>query len=99
MSDNIDRRDFLKRAGAWALAIGTASLTGCSFRPSGPAEGSAGMETREAPKNGGKVSLLGYGCMRFTKKGNSADLDKAEKEVMKLDFDKRISASIHNHHH
>ena len=24
---------------------------------------------------------------------------KAEKEVMKLDFDKRISASIHNHHH
>ena len=27
MSDNIDRRDFLKRAGAGALAIGTASLT------------------------------------------------------------------------
>lgn len=24
---------------------------------------------------------------------------KAEKEVIKLDFDKRISASIHNHHH
>ena len=24
---------------------------------------------------------------------------KAEKEVMKLNFDKRISASIHNHHH
>ena len=24
---------------------------------------------------------------------------KAEKEVRKLDFDKRISASIHNHHH
>ena len=24
---------------------------------------------------------------------------KAEKEVLKLDFDKRISASIHNHHH
>ena len=33
-------------------------------------------------KNGNEISVLGYGCMRFTKKGNSADLDKAEKEVM-----------------
>lgn len=28
------------------------------------------------------VSILGYGCMRFTKKGGSIDIDKAEKEVM-----------------
>lgn len=28
------------------------------------------------------VSILGYGCMRFTKKGTEIDLDKAEKEVM-----------------
>ena len=33
-------------------------------------------------KYGNDISALGYGCMRFTKKGNSADLDKAEKEVM-----------------
>ena len=33
-------------------------------------------------RNGEPVSLLGYGCMRFTKKGNSIDYDKAEKEVM-----------------
>ncbi len=33
-------------------------------------------------KNGNPISLLGYGCMRFTKKGNGIDLDKAEKEVM-----------------
>ena len=26
--------------------------------------------------------MLGYGCMRFTKKGNSIDIDKAEKELM-----------------
>lgn len=26
--------------------------------------------------------MLGYGCMRFTKKGGSVDLDKAEREVM-----------------
>lgn len=33
-------------------------------------------------KNGTQISILGYGCMRFTKKGGSIDLDKAEKEVM-----------------
>lgn len=33
-------------------------------------------------KHGNDLSILGYGCMRFTKKGNSIDLDKAEKEIM-----------------
>ncbi len=33
-------------------------------------------------KKGNDISLLGYGCMRFTKKGGSIDIDKAEKEVM-----------------
>ena len=33
-------------------------------------------------KYGNDISVLGYGCMRFTKKGNSIDLDKAEKEIM-----------------
>ena len=38
-------------------------------------------------KYGNDISALGYGCMRFTKKGNSADLDKAEKEVIAIDKD------------
>lgn len=33
-------------------------------------------------KYGNPISILGYGCMRFTKRGNSFDIDKAEKEVM-----------------
>ncbi len=33
-------------------------------------------------KKGNDISVLGYGCMRFTKNGNSTDIDKAEKEVM-----------------
>ena len=33
-------------------------------------------------KNGVEISQLGYGCMRFTKKGGSIDYAKAEKEVM-----------------
>lgn len=34
-------------------------------------------------KNGNQISQLGYGCMRFTKKGNSIDFDKAEKELLR----------------
>ncbi len=33
-------------------------------------------------KNGDNWSVLGYGCMRFTKSGTSIDLDKAEQELM-----------------
>ena len=33
-------------------------------------------------KYGNDISILGYGCMRFTQKAGKTDLDKAEKEVM-----------------
>lgn len=33
-------------------------------------------------KKGEKLSQLGYGCMRFSKKGTAIDLDKTEKEIM-----------------
>ena len=33
-------------------------------------------------KHGNELSVLGYGCMRFTRKGNGIDVDKAEKELM-----------------
>lgn len=33
-------------------------------------------------RKGNEISQLGFGCMRFTKKGNSFDFAKAEKEVM-----------------
>ena len=34
-------------------------------------------------KQGTPISQLGFGCMRFTKKGGSIDYDKAEREVMR----------------
>ena len=43
--------------------------------------GDRGMKYRK-DKYGNELSQLGYGCMRFTKKGNSIDYEKAEKEVM-----------------
>lgn len=33
-------------------------------------------------KNGDNWSVLGYGCMRFTKNGTAIDLEKAEKELL-----------------
>ncbi len=39
------------------------------------------MEYRR-DRSGEQISQLGYGCMRFTKKGNSIDFEKAESEVM-----------------
>ena len=33
-------------------------------------------------KYGKDISILGYGCMRFSKKGNSINLEKAEEEIM-----------------
>ena len=33
-------------------------------------------------RNGNDLSILGYGCMRFTRKGNGLDIAKAEKELM-----------------
>ena len=39
------------------------------------------MQYRE-DKHGNKLSILGYGCMRFTKTAGIIDLEKAEKEIM-----------------
>lgn len=39
------------------------------------------MQYREG-KYQNRISILGYGCMRFTKKGGRIDIDKAEKELM-----------------
>lgn len=34
-------------------------------------------------KNGTEISILGYGCMRLTKKGRSVDIDKAREEILR----------------
>ncbi|MBQ3794212.1 MAG: aldo/keto reductase [Lachnospiraceae bacterium] len=40
------------------------------------------MEYRKS-KTGEQLSILGYGCMRFTTKAGSIDIDKTEKELLK----------------
>ena len=59
----MDRRDFLKISGAGAVALGTAA---CAPKKNAPAaEEPEEMVIRTNPRNGDRVSLLGYGCMRW----------------------------------
>ena len=40
------------------------------------------MNYRSNSKNGDKLSILGYGCMRFPKKGNSVDEERTERQII-----------------
>lgn len=80
MKDNMDRRSFLKRLGLGASVTGLA-LAGCNSsdnkvtgdRTTSAAPPKGKMTYRTNPKTGEKVSLLGYGCMRWpTVSGDSA---------------------------
>ena len=64
---DISRREFIKTAGAGALAMGAAMACGTDKgnKQSGRTEVSEGMPLRTNPNSGDKVSLLGYGCMRW----------------------------------
>lgn len=74
---DIPRREFLKRLTFGSAAIAAATLPGCESK-NNPLTGShiseAGdvptdrMTYRTNPKNGDKVSVLGYGCMRWPTK-------------------------------
>ena len=44
-------------------------------------------------RNGNELSILGYGCMRFTRKGGGIDVDKAERELRPLPYKIAISAA------
>ena len=33
-------------------------------------------------KHGEELSILGYGCMRFSRKGSGVDIDKTEQELL-----------------
>lgn len=59
----MDRRDFIKISGASALTL---AATGCKpGNTTGTDKGTEQMEYRINPATGDKVSLLGFGCMRW----------------------------------
>ena len=96
MKKNIDRRDFLKVSGATAA---TAALASCGIQ-GGSADGevdymghhegpipSDKMTYRTNPKQGDKVSLLGYGWMRLptVKDGSARTQENANGDAMDQD--------------
>ena len=71
-NNNIDRREFLKRTGTAAMVMGgLGAVAGCKGSGAGAAESAAGTATsgemtyRTNSVRGDKVSILGYGCMRW----------------------------------
>ncbi|MCH5242381.1 MAG: aldo/keto reductase [Muribaculaceae bacterium] len=90
--ENIDRRSFLKRLGLGASAAGL-TLAGCGNSGKKIIDGGGSnnsepgeMTYRINPTTGDKVSILGYGCMRWpwkeTKDGEKEEID--QEEVNKL---------------
>lgn len=86
--NNITRRQFLQRLGLASATVGAASLAGCSSG-SNPVTGTGltaaqpiptdKMTFRLNPKTRQKVSLLGFGCMRWpTRQGEAASKTDAD---------------------
>ena len=40
------------------------------------------MQYRTNPRNGQQLSVLGFGCMRFTRRGSGIDQEKADREML-----------------
>ncbi|MBO4964871.1 MAG: aldo/keto reductase [Muribaculaceae bacterium] len=85
MKKDINRRDFLKRFGLGASVVGL-TLASCdstkdkvAYTASKSELPTGKMTYRTNPKTGQKVSILGYGCMRWpTKSGGSARYEDEE---------------------
>ncbi len=100
-TNDISRREFLRRVGLGAAAVTAASIPGCSPSPQnkGP-QGSEtaeiptdSMTTRHNPTTGDDVSLLGYGCMRWPTIEGDPD-DKLDQEEINRLVDKAIAYGV-----
>lgn len=100
-TNDISRREFLRRVGLGAAAVTAASIPGCS--PSTKDKGPQGSETAEIPTDsmttrhnpttGDDVSLLGYGCMRWPTIEGDPD-DKLDQEEINRLVDKAIAHGV-----
>ncbi len=97
---DITRRDFLKISGTGAV-LSAATLAGC--RPVGGASAAGGdpdtiptdkMEYRTNPHSGDKVSLLGYGCMRWPTHRNAEGREEIDQEKVNEMVDFAIAHGV-----
>ncbi|MDR0941793.1 MAG: aldo/keto reductase, partial [Bacteroidales bacterium] len=95
---NINRRDFLKVLGGSALVV--SGLSACSGREnkqaisklSGRISGS--MTYRTNTKNGDKLSLLGYGCMRWPLRRNRSGSEEIDQDAVNQLVDTAIEHGV-----
>lgn len=92
----MDRRKALKILAAGAAAAGLSTLAGCNKTKTpqidlnDPTVGK--MTYRINPKNGDKISLLGYGCMRFPTIGD--DKSAIDEEISQILVDEAIRRGV-----
>ncbi len=94
----MERRDLLKGLAAGAVAAGVSSLVGCSKSErvmptidlNDPSVGQ--MTYRVNPKNGDRISIVGYGCMRFPIVDD--DKTKIDEEISQILVDEAIRRGV-----
>ena len=98
----IGRRRFLKGLGAGSVATTAAVLYGCKSNNTTSAEGSGAigevptdkMTYRTNPITGDKVSLLGYGCMRWPLRKKADGTDEIDQEEVNKLVDYAIAHGV-----
>lgn len=97
---DISRREFLKIAGAGTV-VTAAALTACSPQRSGAGSGTSSLEVptdkmtyRVNPHTGDKVSLLGYGCMRWPLRKNANGEDEVDQDAVNELVDYAIAHGV-----
>ena len=101
MKQDINRRDFLKTAGSVALAMGgLGTIAGCASKsgktaPAAAASREPGEMTYRTNKgNGDKVSILGYGCMRWPMIKDESGRDVIDQETVDRLIDYAIEHGV-----
>jgi predicted aldo/keto reductase-like oxidoreductase len=98
---DLNRRNFLKVTGAGAVAA-TAAMYGCGPSNQTPSEGGGvigevptdKMTYRTNPHTGDKVSLLGYGCMRWPLRINSRGEEEVDQDAVNELIDYAIAHGV-----
>ncbi len=88
---NISRRDFLKAAGIGSIAL---TVPGCAPKPKGTPPRQGEMQYRLNPANGDRVSLLGYGCMRWPMKKDENGKDIIDQDKVNELVDHAIANGV-----
>lgn len=104
----MDRREFLKKAGMAAASISPAAvlaggMAGCAgregeaghaWKTDGEGQSTGEMTYRTNPGNGDRVSILGYGCMRWPMAKDGSGKDVIDQEMTNRLVDYAIAHGI-----